>query len=197
MWADPVQALEGIALSGVRGNALLGCALATHAVESRKAVPPVQQLTAAAKDKTTGRGAPTHAPHAPEPRTQTRDQRSASELHIDQWRRSPERGFEEMSSRSATRLRRSRYIFGDRRLGHLKAMHPKLAVDPGCAPKWVFPAHPPDPISQATINSRPPCPMARFPTPKHFETSAMPTQDGPRLKHLHRTKQARPKPRHP
>jgi hypothetical protein len=40
-------------------------------------------------------------------------------------------------------------------------------------------------------------PITRFPTPKHFETSAMPTQDGLRLNHLHRTKKARPKPRHP
>jgi hypothetical protein len=63
-------------------------------------------------------------------------------------------------------------------------------------PKWVFPTHPPDQISQTTINPRPPCPMTRFPTPKHSETSAMPTQDGLRLNHLHRTKKARPKPRH-
>ena len=55
----------------------------------------------------------------------------------------------------------------------------------------------PDQISQATINPRPPCPITRFPTPEHFETSAMPTQDGLRLNHLHRTKKARPKPRHP
>jgi hypothetical protein len=70
-------------------------------------------------------------------------------------------------------LRRSRHIFRDRRLGHLKGKHQKLAMDPGCAPKWVFPAHPPDQISQATINPRPTCPITRFPTPKHFETSAM------------------------
>src|SRR6478672_6132553 len=95
------------------------------------------------------------------------------------------------------RLRRSRHIFRDRRLGHLKAKHQKLAVDPGCTPKWVFPAHPPDQISQVTINPLPPCPLTRFPTPKHFETSAMPTQDGLRLNHLHRTKKARPKPGHP
>ena len=63
--------------------------------------------------------------------------------------------------------------------------------------KWVFPAHPPDQISQAAINSWPPCPMTRFPTPKHFEPSALPTQDGLRPNHLHRTKKARPKPRHP
>jgi hypothetical protein len=39
--------------------------------------------------------------------------------------------------------------------------------------------------------------MTRFPTPKHLEPSAMPTQDGLRLNHLHRIKKARPKPRHP
>jgi hypothetical protein len=39
--------------------------------------------------------------------------------------------------------------------------------------------------------------MTRFPTPKHFETSAMPTQDGLRLNYLHRVKKARPKPHHP
>ena len=57
--------------------------------------------------------------------------------------------------------------------------------------------HPPDQFSQTTLNPRPPCPITRFPTPKHFETSAMPTQDGLRLNHLHGTKKTRPKPRHP
>ena len=95
------------------------------------------------------------------------------------------------------RVPASHHIFRDRRLGHLKAKHKKLAMDPGCAPKWVFPTHPPDQISQATINPRPPCLITRFPTPKHFETSAMPTQDGLRFNHLRRTKKARPKPRHP
>ena len=42
------------------------------------------------------------------------------------------------------RLRRSGHISRDRRLSHLKAKHQKLAMDPGCAPKWVFPAHPLD-----------------------------------------------------
>ena len=38
------------------------------------------------------------------------------------------------------------------------------------------PTHPPDQIAQATNNPRPPCPITRFPTPKHSETSAMPAQ---------------------
>jgi len=41
--------------------------------------------------------------------------------------------------------------------------------------------NPPDEIAQATIGLRPPCPMTRLPTPKHFEPSAMPMQDGLRL----------------
>ena len=63
-------------------------------------------------------------------------------------------------------------------------------MNPGCAPQRVFPTHPPDQIAQATINPRPPCPKTRFPTPKHFETSAMPTQDGLQLNYLHRVKKA-------
>jgi hypothetical protein len=39
--------------------------------------------------------------------------------------------------------------------------------------------------------------MPRFPTPKHFEPTAMPTQDRLWLNHLNRIKKARPKPRHP
>ena len=50
---------------------------------------------------------------------------------------------------------------------------------------------------QATIDLRPPCPVSGFPTPEHFEASAMPPQDGLRLHHLGRTKKARPKPSHP
>jgi len=38
---------------------------------------------------------------------------------------------------------------------------------------------------------------AGFPTPEHFETSAMPSQDGLRLNHLGRTKKGRPEPNHP
>jgi hypothetical protein len=95
------------------------------------------------------------------------------------------------------RVPASHHVFRDRRLRDFEPKHQQLAMDPGCAPKWVFPAHPPDQISQATINPRPPCPLTRFQTPKHFEASAMPTQDGLRLDDLHRTKKARPKPRHP
>src|SRR6476646_7630252 len=83
-------------------------------------------------------------------------------------------------------LRRSRHIFRDRGLSHLKDKHQKLAMNPGCAPKWVLTTYPPDQISNATINPRPSCPITRLPTPKHFETSAMPTQDGLRLNYLHR-----------
>jgi hypothetical protein len=68
-------------------------------------------------------------------------------------------------------------------------------MDPGCAPQRVFSAHPLDQIAQAAINLWPPYPISGFPTPEHFETSAMPSQDGLRLNHLGRTKKARPEPR--
>jgi hypothetical protein len=90
-----------------------------------------------------------------------------------------------ISEKRLPRLRRrispSHHVFRDRRLGDLKAKHQKLAMDPGCAPQWVFPAHPLDEITQAAIDLRPPCPILRLPTPEHFETSAMPPQDRRRL----------------
>jgi len=43
----------------------------------------------------------------------------------------------------------------------------------------VFSAHLLDQISQAAINSWPPCPSTRFPMPKHFEPSAMPAGRSP------------------
>ncbi len=70
-------------------------------------------------------------------------------------------------------------------------------MNSGCAPPWVFPAHPLDHITQAAIDLRPPCPILRFPTSIRFEASAMPPQDGPRLNHLGRTKKARPELDHP
>src|SRR5208282_2317174 len=95
------------------------------------------------------------------------------------------------------RLRSSRHIFRDRRLSHLKAKHQKLAMDPRRSPQRVFPAYPLDQITQATINSRPSCPISRFPTPKGFKASAMPPQDSFRLNYLGQIKQIGPNPRHP
>ena len=83
-------------------------------------------------------------------------------------------------------------VFRDRRLGYLKAKHPKLTMDPGRTPHWVFSAHPLDQITQAAIDLRPPCPISRFPTPEHFETSTVPAQNGLRLDYLGRTEEARP-----
>ena len=70
-------------------------------------------------------------------------------------------------------------------------------MDPGCAPQRVFPAHPPDQIPQAAIDLWPPCPISGFPAPEHFETSAMPSQDGLRLNHLSRINKARPELSYP
>jgi len=82
-------------------------------------------------------------------------------------------------------------------LGNFEAEHQKLAMDPGSAPQRVFPAHPLDQIPQAAIDLWPPYPISGFPTPEHFETSAMPLQDGLRLNYLGRTKKGRPEPSHP
>src|SRR5450759_5338460 len=95
------------------------------------------------------------------------------------------------------RILTTHHVFRDRRLSDLKAKHQKLAMDPGCAPQRVFPAHSPDPITQAAIDLRPPCPLSRFPTPEDFEASAMPTQNGLQLHHLDRTNKVRPEPGHP
>jgi len=70
-------------------------------------------------------------------------------------------------------------------------------MDPGRVPLRVFLAHPLNEITQAAINPRPPCPLSRFPAPESFEAYAMPSQDGLRLNHLGRAKQARPEPCHP
>jgi hypothetical protein len=70
-------------------------------------------------------------------------------------------------------------------------------VDSRRAPQWILVAHPLNKITQATINSRPPCPISRFPTPEHSETSPVPPQDGLRLNDLGRTKKAWPKLGHP
>jgi hypothetical protein len=82
-------------------------------------------------------------------------------------------------------------------MGDIEPEHQELAMDPGRTPPWVFPAHPLDQITQVAIDLRPPCPISRFPTPKHLEASAMPPQDGLRLNNLGRTKQARPDSGHP
>ena len=95
------------------------------------------------------------------------------------------------------RLRRSHQIFRDSRLGNFEPEHQKLAMDPGCAPQWVFFAHPLDQIPQAAIDLWPPCPMSGFPAPESFEPGAMPPKDRLRLHHLGQIKQIGPDPRDP
>jgi len=83
------------------------------------------------------------------------------------------------------------------RLGDLKAQHQKLAVDAGCAPKWIFLAYPPDQVTQATIDLRSPCPLPRFPSPIEMEPRSVPSQHGLRLNHPDHIEQTRPQPNHP
>ena len=54
-------------------------------------------------------------------------------------------------------------------------------MNSGCAPQRVFPAHPPNQITQAPIDLRPPCTVSGFPTPERLKASAMPPQDRLRL----------------
>ena len=91
----------------------------------------------------------------------------------------------------------ARHVFRDRRLSHLEAQHQQLAVNPGCTPQWVFPAHPPDQVMQASVNARPPYPPPRLPAPISFETCAMPAQEGLRLHHLDNVTKVRPEPDQP
>ena len=84
------------------------------------------------------------------------------------------------------------HVYGDCRLGNLEPEHQQLAMDSGRAPQRISSAHPLDKITQAAIYLRPPHPILRFPMPEDFEAGAMPSQDGLRLNHLGRTKQARP-----
>src|SRR5205807_5638243 len=105
----------------------------------------------------------------PEPETRTIAQRSGSEPRIDQWRRSPRRGFEEMSSSFAKAASRPAPCIGDHRVGDCKAKHQEFAMDPGRAPQRVFLAHPLNEITQATIDLRAPYPLSGFPAPESFE----------------------------
>src|SRR5262245_59277902 len=89
------------------------------------------------------------------------------------------------------------HVFRDCRLGHLKAEHQQLAMDPRCSPLWVFPAHSSDEIAQLAIDLWPPCPLPRFPTPERRETRTMPAKNGLWLNDARRAEQARPESGHP
>src|SRR6516165_10815986 len=68
------------------------------------------------------------------------------------------------------------------------------AVDPGGAPQRIVLAHPPDQISQAAVNLRPPCPPLRFPAPIGAEPHPIPAQNRLRLYHPDRTSEVGPEP---
>src|SRR5436309_1217740 len=89
------------------------------------------------------------------------------------------------------------HVFGDGRLGYLKAKHQQFAMDSGGAPRCVFFAHPSDKIAQAPIDLWPPCPVSRFPAPERLEARAVPPENGLRLDDPRRSEQARPEPGHP
>jgi len=68
-------------------------------------------------------------------------------------------------------------VFGDGRLGDLKAEHQKLAMDSGCSPLWIFLAHPSDQVTQAAIDLWPSCPGSRLPPPERLEARAVPPKN--------------------
>ena len=133
------------------------------------------------------------------PQNQERKQeiaRSASAQRTYRWRQSPQRDFAEVFQVCDGGFEGRVIYFETVDWATSKPSIRSLAMNPGCA-KVGFPSHTRWIRSTGAINPWPPCPMTRLPTPKYFEPSAMPTQDGLRLNHLHRIKKARPKPRHP
>ena len=61
----------------------------------------------------------------------------------------------------------------------------------------VFLAHPPDQVTQASVDFRPHYPLPRFPTPKGPEASPMPANYRLRFHHLDHFEKVRPQPNHP
>src|SRR5262245_55670592 len=90
-----------------------------------------------------------------------------------------------------------RHVFRDGGLGDLEPQHQQFAVDPGRSPDRVFPAHLPNEVSQATIDSWAPCPPSRLPAPERPETRPVPAKDSLWLNHPRHTEQVRPQPGHP
>jgi hypothetical protein len=88
----------------------------------------------------------------------------------------------------------SHHVFRHSRLGNFITEHQELAVDPGRAPEWVLPAHPPDQIPQSLLG-RPALP--RDFRAKSAETGSVPAQDRLELDYLEGPKQLGSKPSHP
>src|SRR5258708_20481163 len=89
------------------------------------------------------------------------------------------------------------HVFRDGGLGDLKAQHQQFAMDAGRSPLRVFPAHPSDKVTQATIDLWPPCPLSRLPPPERRKAPTLPSNNFLRLTDLRRAEQVWPKPGHP
>src|SRR5262245_3063708 len=70
------------------------------------------------------------------------------------------------------------HVFRDRRLGDLEAQHQQFAMEAGCSPLRVFPAHPSDEVTQAPIDPGSPCPVPRFPPPERLKARTVPPKNG-------------------
>src|SRR5882757_1733342 len=89
------------------------------------------------------------------------------------------------------------HVLGNGRLGDLETKLEQFAVDAGCTPEPVFPAHLPNEFAQFATDlgaSRPP---ARPPTPVCSKPCSMPAQDRIRPNDARQTEQVWPEPRHP
>ena len=84
------------------------------------------------------------------------------------------------------------HVFRDRRLCDFEPEHQQLTVNPGRTPQWVFATHPPDQVTQAPIDFRPPCPVSGLPPPKHPKTRTVPPKNSLRLNQPGHTDQVRP-----
>ena len=132
----------------------------------------------------------------PGPEMQTRDQRSALyHAHIDSGDRLSG-DFLEKSSKFATRILARTMCFEnvDWRPGSQAS---EARHGSGMLPTAGFPCSSAGSDHVGHDRLRRPCPISGFPTPEHFEASAMPPQNGLRSHHLDRTNKAWPEPGHP
>src|SRR4029077_5521892 len=114
----------------------------------------------------------------PGPGTRTRDQRSASAQRTHRWQQSPQRDFAEKSSRVATAASKVAPYISRPWTEPPQSQASEARHESGMRPKGGSPYSPAGSDRAGHDQSSAACPMTRFPTPKHFEPNAMPTQDG-------------------
>src|SRR5215510_2139 len=89
------------------------------------------------------------------------------------------------------------HILGDRRLGDVEPKLEQFAVNAGCTPELVLPAHPPNEFAQFATDLGTSQPTARLPTPVCSKPCSMPAHDRVRTNNARQAEEARPSPCHP